>query len=163
MNYPDKYTIDNKNKIILEELDDFNQKYTRYIDCSNNKTATATATTATPTNCSIIDSSFNTVYMSYNKLVGDTGDMSGLVQMFENTPTIPQSVYDSSYQYLMDTYKNTVIPTRNELDEKMRQLDTNDSVYRDYKINHDLTVYTYVIWCVFATSIIYYTFMKMND
>jgi hypothetical protein len=160
---PTKDTIDNNVKLILEDLNDFNKKYTKYIDCSNNYNSS---------NCSLVDTSYNTIYTSYRNLVQMSnngsvigGDVSGIVvQLFENVPTIPHEIFDASHQYLMNMYTNNVVPTRQELDKKMNEyINVNDSVYNDYKTKYDLTVYTYLIWSVLATSILYYTFMKMND
>ena len=128
---------------LLAEMIDFNNKYATYIKCND------------PTNktyCSTTDASLNTVVSAYQNLA----------YFSNNNPKVPNVSYDASLNYNLNTYNNTVLSLRSELDEKMKELNfSDDSILSEEKNRYDVTIYTGVLWTILATSIVYYVFTKL--
>ena len=148
---------------LLEQLNDFNKKYAKYVSCND-----STMNPANKLNCSAIDLSYNTVQLAYSKILFQTSNgenVYGSILDVSNTnlsrmPTY--AVYDMSRTYIKNTYNSDILNLRIELDAKLKELNGNaDSISNEYKERFDSTIYSGLMVTVLATSMIYYLFTKV--
>jgi hypothetical protein len=119
-------------------------------------TQTSTGTTASGTTTTGIIASETTTTgttASETTTTGTTGVTSAT--------SSPYSQYDASFNEISNNYKY-IVELRNKLDIKLKNLSMdNSSMYGDYKMNYDATVYSGVLWTILATSLIYYVFRHL--
>lgn len=149
--------------ILLEQLNDFNKKYARYVTCND-----SAMNPGNKLNCSTIDLCYNTVQLAYSKLLVETSNGENvygsiLDVLNTNLTKYPNyAVYDMSHSYIKNTYNNEIIGLRSELDMKLKELNNNtDSISNEYKNRFDSTIYSGLMVTVLATSMIYYIFTKV--
>ena len=140
---------------LLADLQDFNKKYSTYVRCTD--------TMVNPKNsilhCSAYDMSLNTVNVAYSKLTDLSGDFALLKK--SKSDAISKDKYDASYNYIINTYDNEIIPTRMDLDRKMNQLNDMMNSKTDNAIQFDNTMYLYLLWTTVATCTVYFVFTKL--
>lgn len=148
---------------LLEQLNDFNKKYARYVTCND-----STMNPANKLNCSDIDLSYNTIQVAYSKLLVQTSNgenVYGSILDVSNTnlskfPTY--AVYDISHSYIKNTYNYEILNLRRDLDAKLKELNGNtDTISYEYKNRFDSTIYSGLMVTVLATSMLYYVFTKL--
>jgi hypothetical protein len=148
---------------LLDQIIDFNKKYARYVTCND-----STMNPLNKLNCSDIDMNYNTVQEAYSKILLQTsnGDnVFGSILDVSNTRlsnNIKYAVYDASRVYIKNTYNNEILNLRNELDTKLRELNTNNnSISAEYKNRFDSTIYSGLMLTVLVTSMLYYIFQRV--
>jgi hypothetical protein len=148
---------------LLDQIIDFNKKYARYVTCND-----STMNPLNKLNCSDIDMNYNTVQEAYSKILLQTsnGDnVFGSILDVSNTRlsnNINYAVYDASRVYIKNTYNNEILNLRNELDTKLRELNTNNnSISAEYKNRFDSTIYSGLMLTVLVTSMLYYIFQRV--
>jgi len=148
---------------LLDQIIDFNKKYARYVTCND-----STMNPLNKLNCSDIDMNYNTVHDAYSKILLQTsnGDnVFGSILDVSNTRlsnNINYAVYDASRVYIKNTYNNEILDLRNELDNKMKELNTNNnSISAEYKNRFDSTIYSGLMLTVLVTSMLYYIFQRV--
>ena len=151
-------TMQNEQQL-LNDLNEFNAKYARYVACSdgilnaNNKLK-----------CTDIELNKKTVTDAYDKIAGDAA--SGSLYAVKNsisdsTDFVTNDVADASFNDISAKHKN-IMQLRGELDEKLKELYvTEDSLAYEQKRMFDGTVYTSLIWTVLATTTLFYVFKKL--
>jgi len=149
--------------ILLDQIIDFNKKYARYVTCNDS--------TMNPNNklmCSAIDLSYNTIQTAYSKILVETSkgeNVYGSILDVSNTKlsnNISYAVYDSSHSYIKNTYNDEILNLRNELDTKLKELNSNkDSISAEYKNRFDSTIYSGLMLTVLVTSMLYYIFQRV--
>jgi hypothetical protein len=103
---------------------------------------------------------YNVVQNDYLQLVGV------LNQILDNTAPLNIPNYDSSMNTINTNYQ-ALLALRKAIDAKMNELNqtnvTKTGVPNLYKIDYDVTGYTGVLWVILATSLVYFTFLKIRD
>ena len=144
---------------LLNDLNEFNAKYARYVACSdsilnaNNKL-----------NCTNIELNQKTVTDAYDKIGG--GSASGSLYAVKNSISnandyVTNDVADSVFNDITAKHKN-IMQLRGELDAKLKELHvTEDSLAYEQKRIFDGTIYTSLIWTVLATTTLFYVFKKL--
>ena len=145
--------IMNENINVLADLKDFNEKYSKYIKCTD---------ITLPSNikqCTQSDNNIQTVNDAYLRLM-DNGSIKNL----QNAPLNRYSTV-SEYEVMktnMLKKHSEIIPLRQELDSKLKQLtNTKDSIYSDYNNTYDSTMYTSLGLSVVLTSTLYFIFKAL--
>lgn len=147
---------------LLDQINDFNKKYAKYVTCND--------ITMNPDNklkCTNADKNYNTILEVYSKILVQTSDgtnVYGSILDVSNTRLSNPSytVYDASRVYIKNTYNNEILNLRSELDAKLKELNTNkDSISSEYKERFDSTIYSGLMITVLATSMLYYIFQRV--
>tara|TARA_B110000285_G_scaffold82713_1_gene95202 strand:- start:8648 stop:9943 length:1296 start_codon:yes stop_codon:yes gene_type:complete len=147
-------TMMEENINVLEDLKFFNEKYHKYIKCSD-----TTISEEAKQQCTMEDSSLETVNNAYDKLMKD-----GSIQKLQNAPLNAFSTvteYENNHTQIIKKHSE-IIPLRNELDSKLKQLmDDENSVNADYKKTYDTTMYSSLVLSVILTSSLFFIFKKL--
>lgn len=134
-------------KKLLTDLNDFNNKYAKYISCNDSK------------NCNVSDVEL----VAEIKAAADvlTADIIELKGHISSEPVVTPTNYNSNYSALDTGYKS-VLKLRGELDTQLKELyQTEDSNLNNYKKNFDSTIYSEILLLTLATSLIYYIFTRV--
>ena len=147
-------TMMEENINVLDDLKNFNEKYHKYIKCSD-----TTISEEAKQQCTMEDSSLETVNNAYDKLMKD-----GSIQKLQNAPLNAFSTvteYENNHTQIIKKHSE-IIPLRNELDSKLKQLmDDENSVNADYKKTYDTTMYSSLVLSVILTSSLFFIFKKL--
>ena len=129
----------NDKSYLLAQMVAFNEQYNAYLKCQG-----------PPNTCSseLMDNLKKT--------------LTRLMEFGGYSPTVSDQAYDAELKAITTTYNNNVVALRNDLDEKMKELNNSDSaISNEYKSRYDLTIYAGIVWATLATSIVYYIFSTM--
>jgi DNA-binding transcriptional regulator YhcF (GntR family) len=147
-------TMMEENINVLADLKGFNQKYQKYVKCTD-----ITLPEMAKAACTKEDANIQTVNDAYNTLMDN-----GSIQKLRNAPlTNYISVEESkkNHNSIVKTH-NEIIPLRKELDAKMNQLmDSENNVHDDYKKKYDNTMYSSLVLSVVLTSSLFFIFKKL--
>jgi len=147
-------TIMEENMNVLEDLKIFNEKYHKYIKCSD-----ITLSEEANQHCNPEDSNIEIVNDAYDKLM-----VNGSISRLQNAPlnvfsTITE--YENNHKEIIEKHKQ-IIPLRKELDSKLKQLmDEKNSINADYKKKYDRTMYSSLVLSVILTSSLFFIFKKL--
>ena len=155
-------TMQNEQQL-LNDLNEFNAKYARYVACSDN-----TLNANNKLNCTDIELNKQTVTDAYERIVASTNGaaVSGSLYAVKNSISdtndyVTNDVADATFNDISAKHKN-IMQLRGELDEKLKELYvTEDSLAYEQKRMFDGTVYTSLIWTVLATTTLFYVFKKL--
>jgi DNA repair exonuclease SbcCD ATPase subunit len=137
-----------KEKKILNDLNDFNQKYNLYLHCNMNASSPDCA--SYNNNAAIND--LNSMYSTLDE------EIKELTNALKITP-IKQERRINSLE-LKNLYSQ-ITQYRDDFDYKLKELNNSeDSIRNLYKQRYDSTVYTTVLLSALATSLLYYLFTK---
>lgn len=149
-------TMMEENMNVLEDLKIFNEKYHKYIKCSD-----ITLSEETKQHCTSEDSNIEIVNDAYDKLMDNE---SGSISRLQKAPlnvfsTITE--YENNHKEIIEKHKQ-IIPLRKELDSKLKQLmDEKNSINADYKKKYDRTMYSSLVLSVILTSSLFFIFKKL--
>ena len=144
---------------LLNDLNEFNTKYARYVACSDNL-----LNANNKLKCTDIELNKKTVTDAYDKIVGDSA--SGSLYAVKDgisdaNDYITNDVADATFDDITAKHNN-IMQLRGELDAKLKELYvTEDSLAYEQKRIFDGTVYTSLIWTVLATTTLFYVFKKL--
>jgi hypothetical protein len=144
---------------LLNDLNEFNTKYARYVACSDN-----ILNANNKLKCTDIELNKKTVTDAYDKIVGDS--VSGSLYAVKDgisdaNDYITNDVADATFDDITAKHNN-IMQLRGELDAKLKELYvTEDSLAYEQKRIFDGTVYTSLIWTVLATTTLFYVFKKL--
>jgi hypothetical protein len=155
-------TMQNEQQL-LNDLNEFNAKYARYVACSDN-----ILNANNKLNCTDIELNKQTVTDAYDRIVASTngaavsGSLYAVKNSISNTNEfVTNDVADATFNDISAKHKN-IMKLRGELDEKLKELYvTEDSLAYEQKRMFDGTVYTSLIWTVLATTTLFYVFKKL--
>lgn len=155
-------TMQNEQQL-LNDLNEFNAKYARYVACSDN-----ILNANNKLNCTDIELNKQTVTDAYERIVASTNGaaVSGSLYAVKNSISdtndyVTNDVADATFNDISAKHKN-IMRLRGELDEKLKELYvTEDSLAYEQKRMFDGTVYTSLIWTVLATTTLFYVFKKL--
>jgi hypothetical protein len=148
---------------LLNDLNEFNAKYARYVACSD-----GILNANNTLNCTDIELNKQTVTAAYDKIVASTNGAgaSGSLYALKNSISdsndfVTNDVADATFNDISVKHKN-IMQLRGELDAKLKELYvTEDSLAYEQKRIFDGTVYTSLIWTVLATTTLFYVFKKL--
>ena len=157
-------------KDIIKNLNTFYSKYAEYVRCNSSpdnsadnsnfvdtlsdstKTYGLNRTCSTSINYSSVETAYNAVIDSINRLNTAINSINGTANITLSSDTIDG---------IKQRYSNN-LNLRNELDLKMKEiLKTDDSFVNQSKLHYDSTMYASIGWTILATSLLYYVFRKL--
>lgn len=170
---PYSYTIFDLEKKLFNSLNNFNNKYSQFLRCSNSITDSERDANINNilkdnnVNCNAASRLLTSddIRIAYNEI---NNNITIYNTAFEKLKTIfPINQLNSETNNIRDIdglvnkYQD-VIKLRNSLDLKMMEINkTKDSKFMYSKGQNDSTVYTNILLTVLATSLIYYIFVKL--
>jgi len=152
-------------KILLNDLIDFNKKYQRYLHCNDkNLQGDVTCSANEMASCKNSNDCLSSQIKEYVGRPGQIGKLQtdiNNVRGYLATANLSQADYNTKYNQILQQQKQ-VVELRSELDMKLMALHNPDkSVYADYKKNFDSTIYSGILMSALATSIVYYVFTEL--
>jgi len=153
---------------LMNDLNEFNLQYAKYIKCSNNPTPSSS-----PENCSKSDltccpqnyngtTELEIIKTLGNQLIIDTGNAqtTGNV-LYGNLISKTPSLFDKNQADILSN-TNTINSLRTDLDTKMREVYNIDgNLNQDFMLQYDSVMYTGILFSILATTLLYYTFTKL--
>ena len=147
-------TMMDANINVLADLKEFNQKYQKYVKCTD-----ITLPESAKTQCTEEDTNITTVNAVYDKLMDN-----GSIQKLQDAPLtkyISTNESNNNHTNIVKTH-NEIMPLRKELDAKMNQLmDSESSIYDEYNEKYDMTMYSSLVLSVILTSSLFFIFKKL--
>ena len=147
-------TMMDANINVLADLKEFNEKYQKYVKCTD-----ITLPDTVKSNCTTEDRNIQTVNDIYDKLMDN-----GSIQKLQEAPLnkyIKSAEYEENHKKILGTH-NEIIPLRKELDSKMKQLmNDEDNINADYREKYDTTMYYSLVLSVVLTSSLFFIFKKL--
>ena len=139
---------------VLADLKEFNEKYQKYVKCTD-----ITLPDTVKLNCTTEDRNIQTVNDIYDKLMDN-----GSIQKLQEAPLnkyIKSAEYEENHKKILGTH-NEIIPLRKELDSKMNKLmNDEDNINADYREKYDKTMYYSLVLSVVLTSSLFFIFKKL--
>ena len=146
---------------LLADLNDFNTKYARYVNCNN-----AILNKDNKLGCSIVDKNVNTINAAYNKMgVGsrNSGSISNIKRgyRFGGTKFSTHEEYEKKHNEIVEKH-NEIVPLRRELSQKMTQITNPEkSILNDNLRRNETTSYISMLLTVALTSSLFFIFKKI--
>ena len=144
-------------KDVLTNLNNFNNLYANYVNCTLKKSTTNT------TSCPSSEVTLETVNYAYDATKNSITALQtalGTLSSSNGGPTHTQ--YDTSYNAIMSQYEE-MVKNRIEIDTKLRELNNINGAYSNfYEKLYISTAYTKILLTVLATTVAYYVFMKLR-
>ena len=141
---------------LLADLNDFNTKYARYVNCNN-----VILNKDNKLGCSIVDKNINTINVAYNKISSHNG---GSISNIYRTPVTSFSTheeYEKKHNEIVEKH-NEIIPLRRELSQKMTQITNPEkSILNDNLRRNETTSYISMLLTVALTSSLFFIFKKI--
>jgi len=148
----------NSANTVLADLNTFNEKYARYMECNDpilNK--------ENKLGCTDDDKDISTLNKSYTKLMNAT-DNGSVQQLFKKVTNYKYAEVDEdhiNFDNIVNQHTD-VVSLRKELDEKMKIINgSSDSRYDDSKKKLDNTMFNSILLSVIVTSSLFFIFKKI--
>lgn len=171
------YTLYDLEKLVIDALNDFNEKYASYLRCSANLEYGANDLNynlayTDKVGCDGVSTdkavNLTAAKLAYNTLATRIANLNNGIVNLQATGGMTKDEYQRKYDEMLSKHKE-VLRIREEIDGKMKDIQAVDDVnkredrprVRDVFIHHDATVYSSMVLTVLATSLIYYAFVKM--
>jgi len=150
------------NDKLLNDLNTFNAKYSKYITCSSNNVPISEKCNPDDANCcTSADVDANAINELFTKLNADITAMNTAINNLSNNGSITSQQYYMDYNRIIDEKKKVEL-LRNELDNKLMNIHkAKGSEFDDMRIQNDSTIYTSILLTILATSILFITFTKL--
>jgi hypothetical protein len=146
-----------KEKELVRQLNEFNEKYELYIEC-NDLTNKNRGNLVCTGNAAVTKGNLITQMNNINGLIYNINDNIGVANYNSN---YNYTDYKNNYYNIVNDHK-TVKNLRNELDMKVQRLyDPEKSMISDYGYNLDSTIYSGILISALATSMLYYIFTEL--
>jgi hypothetical protein len=155
-------TMQNEQQL-LNDLNEFNAKYARYVACSDN-----TLNVNNKLKCTDLELDQKTVIDAYDKIVTITNNTAASGSLYADNngaanvnDYVTNTEADVTFNDITAKHNN-IMQLRSELDAKLKELHvTEDSLAYEQNRIFDGTVYTSLIWTVLATTTLFYVFKKL--
>lgn len=150
---------------IMTKLNIFNQTYANYMRCgptgnTNQKyldKSNCPNPAPTSTDVDNAKAEVDEAVAALNAAIGPNGTNN-------QTGGKTQAAYDMNYNYVTKYYYNNLVKKRKNIDDKLAELyNTSESTSSFYDKMYMSTIYSKILLTVLATSIIYYTIMKLRN
>jgi hypothetical protein len=154
-------SADNK---LMNDLNEFNLKYAKYIKCNGNKTISINCPATDLTCCSAVDGNLQLVLDSEKKINNDITAMNQIISKNKGKIVTP-SDYNKNYNKIVGEDKE-VKKIRSDIDNKLKELyKINNSHVNDNVLQYDSAIYNGILYTILATTVattvIYLTFTKL--
>jgi len=144
---------------LMNDLNDFNKKYAKYINC-NNSSISSSCNPSDLTCCTASDKNISNILTAQNTVNTDLDSINKLITGYKGTIINP-SVYENKHQQIIRNSKESHM-LRRELDEKLKEVyKLNTTNTADSVIQHDSAMYKGIFFTILVTSVIYLTFTKL--
>lgn len=147
-------TIMNENIQVLADLKKFNEKYNKYIKCSD-----ITLPDNIKQHCTAEDKDIQSVNNAYSQLMDN-----GSIQSLQSSPLNQYSTtteYTNMKTHTLNTHSQ-IVPLRQELDNKLKDLmGDKQSMTSDYNKKYENTMSTSLVLSVILTSSLYFIFKNL--
>jgi len=154
--------IMDKEKELIKDLLEFNEKYARYLHC-NDKYAKAIDTTCLNYMTEKVNGYTNINYLNNlgEQINYKITDINAYLDSIKDGDRTGKDKYSKNHNNLISNH-NSVLKLRNELDMKLTELyNPEKSVLADYKTNFDSTIYSGILISALATSMLFYVFTEI--
>jgi len=150
--------IYNKESIVMKNVDDFQQKYARFLRCSNANSSENVSPKCDPTNDGI--NSLNTAYQNVMYSINDLN--AGLKNIDRSESTgMTNDEYKQSKRESDDNYEK-ILSLRKQLDTKLETLYNEQKKGRESSTAQlDSTIYANTLWTILATCLLYYIIVEL--
>lgn len=149
-------TMMEENMNVLADLKDFNEKYSKYIKCSD-----ITLPDNIKQTCTVEDKNIDLVINAYDKLMDTENGSIHSLQFTHLNQFSLNSEYENNKSHVLTTHSE-IVPLRQELDNKLKILmDEKNATTSDYTKTYDNTMSTSLVLSVILTSSLYFIFKKM--
>jgi len=148
-NPPTNNLLDPSNIFFLEnnlinELETFNKKYSRFVRC-NDPDASGSVTGPS---CDIIRLDTSTNLLSqYNTVTSAIRDLSNALIQTSSTPGVSHAIVDASFASIQAQH-NTLVTTRTKMDEQIKSLFDKNGNFNPMAENLDYTAVKYTNMCL---------------
>ena len=151
-----------KNKIfflenkVMNNINDFNVKYSRYTRCNDN-TKVRDAVNDPP--CNDLIDTYSNLDDSYKSVISSINDLKGSIVGPAKTDP---SKYDVSYNDIITKYEgvNGILKMRSDLDTKLQRLyDERNGGSESSIAQLEATRYAGMLWTILATIMLYFIFI----
>lgn len=147
-------TMMNENIQVLADLKKFNEKYNKYIKCSD-----ITLPDNIKQQCTAEDKDIQSVNNAYSQLMDN-----GSIQSLQSSPLNQYSTtteYTNMKTHTLNTHSQ-IVPLRQELDNKLKDLmGDKQSMTSDYNKKYENTMSTSLVLSVILTSSLYFIFKNL--
>jgi len=145
---------------LLQELNQFNKDYARYIYCNDSKnSASCGKTEASDLLNKLTQTEYPKIMILLNNINADATN-TNVVQSYPANFTESTTLYNGIVANR--TAYDSLINLRNDLDAKLKELNNSqDSIQNMYKQSYDRTIYTGMLLTAAATACIYYLFTQI--
>jgi hypothetical protein len=152
---------------VMAKLNNFNQTYATYMRCGATGNSNQTyidksncPTSITQENVDNAKSELDDAIAELNAAIG-TPEQAGTN---DSTGGKTPASYAMNYNYVTKHYYNNLVKTRKDIDDKLAELyNTSESTSSFYDKMYMSTMYSKIVLTILATSIIYYTIMKLRN
>jgi hypothetical protein len=146
------------NNDVLNNLNAYETKYSRYIRCQNNMFAKNVNPKCDPYG----SDSYSSLEQSYSNLMNSINVVNNTILNQTTKDAVSPEVYISKEEDIVNVHKH-IVELREKLDAKLQKL------YSEYDINPESSqaqlnsaIYANTLWTILATCLIYYIFVEMK-
>jgi hypothetical protein len=147
---------------VMAKLNAFNQTYATYMRCGNTGNSNQKyLDTSTCPNPQILQSDVDAAKQGVDDAIAALKDaMATNASATGKTPP----AYDRNYNVITNYYYDNMLKKRKNIDNNLAELyNTSESTSSFYNKMYMSTMYSKIVLTVLATSIIYYTIMKLRN
>ena len=146
------------NNDVLNNLNVYEAKYSRYVRCQNDEFAKNVAPACDPYG----DDGYASLERSYANLMNSIDTVANTIPEQTTKEAVSPTEYKNTDADLKTTYKDILI-LRKDLDRKLQNL------YNEFNANPESSqaqlnsaIYANTLWTILATCLLYYIFVGMN-
>jgi glutathionyl-hydroquinone reductase len=146
---------------LMNDLNTFNLKYNKYINCNNAGAIISPTCGPNDVNCCTDnDKNLKTISDLQTVINGDLDSINRLINAYKG-PIINPTLYDSNHNKIRNTEKD-INQLRTELDQKLRDVyKINNTILKESISQNDSAIYTGILFTVLVTSVLYFTFTEL--
>jgi len=149
---------------VMEKLNYFNQTYAAYLRCGSTGNSNQQYIKDCPSvkpSAEDVDNAYNAVTAAATKL-NNAMDLKS-TSANNSTGGAKNATYETNYNAIMKQYTD-LVKKRKDIDNELAELyNTAESTSSFYDKMYMTTMYSKILLTILATSIIYYTIMKLRN
>lgn len=146
------------NNDVLNNLNAYESKYSRYLRCQNDEFAKNVSPNCEPYG----SDSYSSLERSYADLLKSMNKVANAIPNQTTKDAVSPNDYKKNNQDIKVTHKE-LVELRRKLDEKLQNL------YNEYDVNPESAqaqlnsaIYANTLWTILATCLLYYIFVEMR-
>jgi hypothetical protein len=146
------------NNDVLNNLNKYETKYSRYMRCQNDKFANNVSPKCDPYGLD----GYASLEESYSDLISAIHIVGDTLLNQTTKDAVSQSTHDKNEQDINSTHKD-ILRLRAQLDEKLRVLyNENNTGPESVQAQLNSAIYANTLWTILATCLLYYIFVELN-